>query len=191
MTSITFTIPSVLNQGGGEKKIEISATTLTDAFSSVSEKMGDDFKRRVLNEDGTPRSLINIYINGKNAKFSSGMQTLLKDGDEVYILPAVAGGSDLSSEELDRYSRQIMLEEIGYQGQQKLRDARVCVVGVGGLGNPITTRLVAMGVGTVRIVDRDVIELSNLHRQTMFDDSDVGEIKVEVAAKNYRNSIQM
>ena len=183
MTSITFTIPSVLNQGGGEKKIEITAATLTDAFSSVSEKMGDDFKRRVLNEDGTPRSLINIYINGKNAKFSSGMQTSLKDGDEVYILPAVAGGSDLSSEELDRYSRQVMLEEIGYQGQQKLRDAKVCVVGVGGLGNPITTRLVAMGVGTIRIVDRDVIELSNLHRQTMFDDSDVGEIKVEVAAK--------
>ena len=183
MNSITFTIPSVLNQGGGEKKIEISAATLTDAFSSVSEKMGDDFKRRVLNEDGTPRSLINIYINGKNAKFSSGMQTSLKDGDEVYILPAVAGGSDLSSEELDRYSRQIMLEEIGYQGQQKLRDAKVCVVGVGGLGNPITTRLVAMGIGTIRIVDRDVIELSNLHRQTMFDDSDVGEIKVEVAAK--------
>ena len=102
MTSITFTIPSVLNQGGGEKKIEITAATLSDAFSSVSEKMGDDFKRRVLNEDGTPRSLINIYINGKNAKFSSGMQTLLKDGDEVYILPAVAGGSEFSSEELDR-----------------------------------------------------------------------------------------
>jgi len=183
LTSITFTIPSVLNQGGGEKKIEITAETLTDAFSNISEKMGDDFKRRVLNEDGTPRSLINIYINGKNAKFSSGMQTSLKDGDEVYILPAVAGGSDLSSEELDRYSRQIMLEEIGYQGQQKLRAAKVCVVGVGGLGNPITTRLVAMGIGTIRIVDRDVIELSNLHRQTMFDDSDVGEIKVEVAAK--------
>ncbi len=100
MTSITFTIPSVLNKGGGEKKIEISATTLTDAFSNISEKMGDDFKRRVLNEDGTPRSLINIYINGKNAKFSSGMETLLKDGDEVYILHAVAGGSELSAEDL-------------------------------------------------------------------------------------------
>ena len=183
MTSITFTIPSVLNQGGGEKKIEISAENLTDAFSNISEKMGDDFKRRVLNEDGTPRSLINIYINGKNAKFSNGMDTSLKDGDEVYILPAVAGGSDLSSEDLDRYSRQVMLEEIGYQGQQKLGAAKICVVGVGGLGNPITTRLVAMGIGTIRIIDRDVIELSNLHRQTMFDDSDVGEIKVEVAAK--------
>ena len=183
MTTITFTIPSVLNQGGGEKKVEVSAATLTEAFSQISEKMGDDFKRRVLNDDGTPRSLINIYINGKNAKFSSGMQTTLQDGDDVYILPAVAGGSELSSEDLDRYSRQIMLEEIGYQGQLKLQQAKVCVVGVGGLGNPITTRLVAMGVGTIRIVDRDVIELSNLHRQTLFDDSDVGEIKVEAAEK--------
>ena len=183
MANLTFTIPSVLNHGGGEKKVEISATTLSEAFVSISEKMGDDFKRRVLNEDGTPRSLINIYINGKNAKFSEGIKTTLKDGDEVYILPAVAGGSELSNKDLDRYSRQVMLEEIGYQGQLKLRGAKVCVVGIGGLGNPITTRLVAMGVGKIRIVDRDVIELSNLHRQTMFDDLDVGEIKVEVAAR--------
>ena len=156
--------------------------------------MGDDFKRRVLNEDGTPRSLINIYINGKNAKFSSGLDTTLSDGDEVSILPAVAGGSsgtgeevpDLSEKELDRYSRQVMLEEIGYQGQLKLKQAKVCVVGVGGLGNPITIRLAAMGVGKIRIVDRDVIELSNLHRQTMFNEGDVGQVKVETAAKKLR-----
>ncbi len=184
MANITFTIPSVLNQGGGEKKTEISADSLQDAFAKISEIMGDDFKRRVLEGDGTPRSLINTYINGKNAKFSGGMDTSLNDGDEVYILPAVAGGSDdLSKKELDRFSRQIMLEEIGYQGQLKLKNAKVCVVGTGGLGNPITTRLAAMGVGTLRIVDRDVIELSNLHRQTMFDEDDVGQIKVEVAAK--------
>jgi len=145
--------------------------------------MGDDFRRRVLNDDGSPRSLINIYINGKNAKFAGGLEASLKDGDDIYILPAVAGGSELSSKDLDRYSRQIMLEEIGYQGQLKLRNATVCVVGVGGLGNPVTTRLVAMGIGKLRIVDRDVIELSNLHRQTMFDDLDVGQVKVEVAAK--------
>jgi adenylyltransferase/sulfurtransferase len=146
--------------------------------------MGDDFKRRVLESDGTPRSLINIYINGKNSKFSDGMNTVLNDGDEVYILPAVAGGSDeLSKKELDKFSRQVMLEEIGYNGQLKLKHSKICVVGVGGLGNPITTRLAAMGVGTLRIVDRDVIELSNLHRQTMFDEDDVGQVKVEVAAK--------
>jgi adenylyltransferase/sulfurtransferase len=183
VANLTFTIPSVLNQGGGEKKVEISASNLTEAFSKISETMGDDFKRRVLESDGAPRSLINIYINGKNAKFSSGMDTELKDGDDIYILPAVAGGSELSSKDLDRYSRQVMLEEIGYEGQLKLCNAKVCVVGVGGLGNPITTRLVAMGVGKIRIVDRDVIELSNLHRQTMFDEDDIGEVKVEVAAK--------
>lgn len=186
MANITFTIPSVLNKGGGEKKIQISSSSILDSFNQVSQNMGDDFKRRVLNDDGTPRSLINIYINGKNARFSGGMNTDLKDGDEIYILPAVAGGSELSSKDIDRYSRQIMLEEIGYQGQLKLRAAKVCVVGVGGLGNPITTRLVAMGVGKLRIIDRDVIELSNLHRQTMFDESDVGQIKVEVAAKKLK-----
>jgi len=183
MANIIFTIPSVLNQGGGERKTEISADSLTSAFTKVSEIMGDDFKRRVLESDGTPRSLINIYINGKNAKFFDGMNTVLNDGDEVYILPAVAGGSELSAKELDRFSRQVMLEEIGYTGQLKLKNSKVCVVGVGGLGNPITSRLAAMGVGTLRIVDRDVIELSNLHRQTMFDESDVGQVKVEVAAK--------
>ena len=184
MANITFTIPSVLNSGGGEKKTEISVDSLPDAFAKISDVMGDDFKRKVLEGDGTPRSLINIYINGKNAKFSSGMNTILNDGDEVYILPAVAGGSEeLSKKELDRFSRQIMLEEIGYNGQLKLKNAKICVVGVGGLGNPITTRLAAMGIGTLRIVDRDVIELSNLHRQTMFDEDDVGQVKVEVAAK--------
>jgi len=194
LPNITFTIPSVLNGGGGEKITNIDANTLNDAFVKISETMGDDFKRKVLNEDGTPRSLINIYINGKNAKFSSGLDTTLSDGDKVSILPAVAGGSsgtggevsDLSEKELDRYSRQIMLEEIGYQGQLKLKQSKVCVVGVGGLGNPIVTRLAAMGVGRIRIVDRDVIELSNLHRQTMFNEDDVGQVKVETAAKKLR-----
>jgi len=194
LPNITFTIPSVLNGGAGEKTTDIDANTLNDAFTKISETMGDDFKRRVLNEDGTPRSLINIYINGKNAKFSSGLDTMLSDGDVINILPAVAGGSsgteegvaDLSEKELDRYSRQVMLEEIGYQGQLKLKQAKVCVVGVGGLGNPIVTRLAAMGVGKIRIVDRDVIELSNLHRQTMFNEDDVGQVKVETAAKKLR-----
>ena len=186
MANIKFTIPSVLNKGGGEKKIDISAITLDEAFNKVSQELGDEFKRRVLNPDGTPRSLINIYINGKNMRFSGGLQSSLKDGDEIYILPAVAGGSELSSKDLERYSRQVMLEEIGYEGQLKLKNAKVCVVGVGGLGNPIVTRLVAMGVGKIRIVDRDVIEMSNLHRQTLFDESDIGQVKVEAAAKKLR-----
>ena len=209
-TAITFVVPSVLNPGGGgEQRIEMGVTSLADAFARAVEAKGPDFARRVMEPDGkTPRQLINVYINGKNAKFSGGMDAKLGDGDEVYILPAVAGGSSsdggtenisnstaaaqatvsegLTPRELERFSRQVMLEEIGYNGQLKLGQAKICIVGSGGLGNPIATRLAAMGVGALRIIDRDTIELTNLHRQTLFDEDDVGQVKVEVAARKLR-----
>ena len=124
-----------------------------------------------------------VYINGKNSKFGDGLKSALADGDEATYLPAVR---KMSAKEMDRYSRQIMLEEIGYNGQMKLRSARVCVIGTGGLGHPIISRLAAMGIGTLRIIDRDVIELSNLHRQTLFEESDVGKVKVETVANKLK-----
>lgn len=186
MARVEFTVPSVLNKGQGEKKILVDASDLQDAFNKVSDQMGDDFKRRVFDHNGKPRSLINVYINGKNMRFSGGMTTALKDGDVVYILPAVAGGAELTSDELQRYSRQVMLEEIGFEGMEKLRAAKVCVVGAGGIGNPVVTQLVAMGVGKLRIVDRDVIEITNLHRQHLYTDDDIGRVKVEAAAERLR-----
>jgi molybdopterin-synthase adenylyltransferase len=187
MANIEFVIPSVLNKGTGEKKISLEARDLHEAFAKVSDMLGDDFKRRVFDLDGKPRALINIYINGKNMRFNSdGMSTLLKDGDSLYILPAVAGGAELTTEDMQRFSRQIMLEEIGFVGMEKLRDAKVCVVGVGGIGNPIVTQLAAMGVGKLKIVDRDVVEISNLHRQHLYNEDDIGKVKVEVAAERLK-----
>jgi adenylyltransferase/sulfurtransferase len=186
LAKVEFVVPSVLNRGQGEKKIPLEASDLQDAFSKISEQMGDDFKRRVFDHNGRPRSLINIYVNGKNIRFSGGMTMQLKNGDSVYILPAVAGGAELTSEELQRYSRQVMLEEIGFEGMEKLRSAKVCVVGAGGIGNPVITQLVAMGVGKLRIVDRDVIEVTNLHRQHLYTDDDIGRVKVEAAAERLR-----
>jgi molybdopterin-synthase adenylyltransferase len=186
LAKVEFVVPSVLNRGQGEKKIPLEASDLQDAFSKISEQMGDDFKRRVFDHNGRPRSLINIYVNGKNMRFSGGMTMQLKNGDSVYILPAVAGGAELTSEELQRYSRQVMLEEIGFEGMEKLRSAKVCVVGAGGIGNPVITQLVAMGVGKLRIIDRDVIEVTNLHRQHLYTDDDIGRVKVEVAAERLR-----
>ena len=84
--------------------------------------------------------------------------------------------------QMQRYSRQIMLDDIGLDGQQRLMDARVTVVGAGGLGTPILTHLVAMGIGHVTVVDRDTIELTNLHRQTLYSDADIGLAKVDAAA---------
>ena len=182
MTTIEFIIPSVLTKGSGEKKIPLDATDLQDAFTKVIEQLGEDFKRKVLDLSGKPRSLINIYINGKNMRFSNeGMATKLNNGDSIYILPAVAGGSDLNNEDLQRYSRQIMLDEIGFVGLEKLRKAKVCVVGVGGIGNPVVTQLTAMGIGKLKIVDRDIIEISNLHRQHLYTEEDIGRVKVEAA----------
>jgi adenylyltransferase/sulfurtransferase len=186
MAKVEFTVPSVLNKGQGEKKLSIEAADLQDAFNKVSEQMGDDFKRRVFDHNGKPRSLINIYVNGKNMRFSGGLTTALKDGDNVYVLPAVAGGAELTSEELQRYSRQVMLEEIGFEGMEKLRSAKICVVGAGGIGNPVVTQLVAMGIGKLRLVDRDVIEVTNLHRQHLYTDEDIGRVKVEAAADRLR-----
>ena len=182
MTNIEFIIPSVLTKGSGEKKIPLDAIDLQDAFTKVTEQLGDDFKRKILDLNGKPRSLINIYINGKNMRFSNdGMATKLNSGDSIYILPAVAGGSELKNEDLQRYSRQIMLDEIGFVGLEKLRKAKVCVVGVGGIGNPVVTQLTAMGVGKLKIVDRDIIEISNLHRQHLYTENDIGRVKVEAA----------
>ncbi len=186
LAKVEFVVPSVLNRGQGEKKIPLEANDLQDAFTKISDQLGDDFKRRVFDHNGKPRSLINIYINGKNMRFSGGLAAQLKDGDSVYILPAVAGGAELTSEDMQRYSRQLMLEEIGFEGMEKLRSAKVCVVGAGGIGNPVITQLTAMGVGKLRIVDRDVIEVTNLHRQHLYTDDDIGKVKVEAAAERLR-----
>ncbi len=88
---------------------------------------------------------------------------------------------ELTEKELETYSRQIVLADIGYDGQLKLRNARACLIGVGGLGSPIATQLVGMGIGYLRIVDRDIVSRSDLHRQHLYDADCVGMPKVEIA----------
>jgi adenylyltransferase/sulfurtransferase len=89
----------------------------------------------------------------------------------------------LNADELQRYDRQIMLPEIGKEGQEKLKNARVLVAGAGGLGSPICIYLAAAGVGFIRIVDHDTVDLSNLNRQVLHWNRDVGRSKVESAGE--------
>ncbi|HUS78882.1 MAG TPA: HesA/MoeB/ThiF family protein [Patescibacteria group bacterium] len=93
----------------------------------------------------------------------------------------------LSEDELEYYSRQMVLKEMGSEGQRRLKESRVCVVGVGGLGSPVTIQLASMGVGFLRIVDRDVVEMSNLQRQHIYGSDRVGYPKVEAAAERLRS----
>jgi adenylyltransferase/sulfurtransferase len=90
-------------------------------------------------------------------------------------------GVDLSSDELQRYSRHLTLPEFGREGQEKLKDASVLLVGAGGLGSPAATYLAAAGIGRIGLVDFDRVEASNLQRQILYGTSDVGRPKLEVA----------
>lgn len=92
----------------------------------------------------------------------------------------------LSKEEFGRYDRHIKLSEVGLEGQGKLKSAKVLVVGAGGLGCPILQYLTAAGVGTIGIVDDDVIDESNLQRQILFDDKDIGRHKVTTAIEKLK-----
>ncbi len=92
----------------------------------------------------------------------------------------------LSDAELDRYARQIILPAFGGAGQAKLKNAHVAVIGAGGIGCPAITYLAAAGVGKLTIIDHDVVELSNLQRQPLFTDADIGASKAEVAAEAAR-----
>jgi molybdopterin-synthase adenylyltransferase len=94
---------------------------------------------------------------------------------------------EFSDEELEYYSRQIVMAEMGYNAQLKLKNSKACLVGVGGLGSPAAMQLAAMGVGHLRLVDRDIVALTNLHRQHLYGVDDVGYPKVEAAAKRLHN----
>lgn len=89
----------------------------------------------------------------------------------------------LSSEEISRYSRHLNLEGVGAEGQEKIKSARVLVIGVGGLGSPVAMYLAAAGVGTIGLADDDVVEATNLQRQVLYGNDDVGRYKAERAAE--------
>ncbi len=92
----------------------------------------------------------------------------------------------LGDSEIERYQRHILLREIGGAGQQKLKAARVLIIGMGGLGHPVAQYLAAAGIGTLGLVDDDVVTASNLQRQILFTEADIGKAKTAMAAARLR-----
>jgi len=95
--------------------------------------------------------------------------------------------SKLSKNQLEKYSRQIILKNIGALGQKKILNSIVLIIGMGGLGCPVAEFLTRSGVGFIGIVDHDLVSLSNIHRQTLYDEKDLGKSKVKVAKKKLTN----
>ena len=95
--------------------------------------------------------------------------------------------SKLSKNQLEKYSRQIILKNIGVLGQKKILNSRVLVIGMGGLGCPVAEFLTRSGIGVLGIVDNDLVSISNIHRQSLYDQKDLNKSKVKIAQKKLKN----
>jgi len=94
--------------------------------------------------------------------------------------------TDILDRERERYDRQMMISEWGEEGQKDIKDTKALIAGVGGLGSPVSIYLAAAGIGELKLVDDDQVELSNLNRQILYDEKDIGERKVHSAAESLR-----
>ena len=147
-----------------------------------------DIRPFLLGDNGRP-SGFDLYLNGEPVRNTSGVGTPLHGGDRLMLIPSISGGSasgdeskaHFSGSELIRYSRHLIMPEVGLKGQSALRAASVLLVGAGALGTPSAMYLAAAGVGRIGIVDFDVVEKSNLHRQVLYSERDIGRYKTEVA----------
>jgi len=166
-------------------EVEVNGGTAGEAIKALADSY-PALKTHLFTEDGKLRDFINLFVGGANINSLQGLDTPIADNGELMIVPAIAGGSDnaeteLTNEEIARYSRHLLLPEIGVEGQKKLKAAKVLIVGTGGLGAPLALYLAAAGVGTIGLVDFDVVDESNLQRQIIHSTKDVGRPKVASA----------
>src|SRR5207247_4612713 len=139
---------------------------------------GRQVRRHLYADDGRLRKFVNVAVTEEDIRRLRNDRTALQEGDTISIVPSIAGGSfslmdrlaskrkdALSPSEIKRYSRHLILPEVGMAGQLKLKQSSALVIGAGGLGVPLTQYLSAAGVGRLGIVDFDVIDETNLQRQ--------------------------
>ncbi|MGH9821351.1 MAG: ThiF family adenylyltransferase, partial [Pyrinomonadaceae bacterium] len=195
--SVTIVIPTPLRQfAGGSSEIEVNATTAGDALEALTAEHAE-LRKHLYNEQDNLRNFINVYVGDEDIRHLDGTATQVKDGETIMIVPSIAGGSaaiearaevpEFSNEELARYSRHLILPEVGIEGQRKLKNARVLMIGTGGLGSPLGLYLAAAGVGTLGIIDFDVVDTSNLQRQIIHGTKDVGRSKIASATDRLKD----
>src|SRR5919107_2580123 len=195
---VTIAIPAPLRQfAGGQSEIVVEAKTAGEALDLLT-TTHTALRRHLFNDQNSLRNFVNVYLNDEDIRHASGPDTPVKDGDTIMIVPSIAGGAavenevgqslpELSNEEIMRYSRHLIMPEVGMQGQRRLKAASVLMIGTGGLGAPLGMYLAAAGVGRIGIVDFDVVEESNLQRQIIHGTKDLGRRKIESARDRLRD----
>jgi len=183
-------IPTPLRQFAGQQdSVVLAGATVGEVLEALTSQYGE-LRRHLYNDEGKLRSFVNVYVNDDDIRYLDKEATTLKDGDTVSIVPSIAGGSagiaappvTLSKEEILRYSRHLIMPEVGMEGQLKLKSAKVALIGTGGLGAPLGMYLAAAGVGRIGLVDFDVVDFTNLQRQVIHGTKDVGRKKLDSAA---------
>jgi adenylyltransferase/sulfurtransferase len=182
--------------------VDAAGATVGELLADLTHKHSG-LKAHLYNEQGKLRSFVNVYVNDEDIRYLQKEQTPVSAADTVSIIPSVAGGAppsveatagrgtaepgvskdvpELTNEEIKRYSRHLIMPEVGVDGQRKLKAGKVLCIGAGGLGSPVAMYLAAAGVGTIGIVDFDVVDFSNLQRQIIHGTPDVGRSKLASA----------
>jgi len=184
-------IPTPLRQYAGKHdSVELEGSTVGEVLKALTAQYSD-LHRHLYTDEGKLRSFVNVYVNDDDIRYLNKEATPLKAGDTVSIVPSIAGGSAgvapppvaLSKDEILRYSRHLIMPEVGMDGQLKLKNAKVALIGTGGLGAPLGMYLAAAGVGRIGLVDADVVDFTNLQRQVIHGTKDVGRKKLDSAAE--------
>ncbi len=187
--SVTVSIPTPLrNFTGGHDAVELAGKTVGEVLDGLLTSHAG-LKRHLVQDDGRLRTFVNLYLNDTDIRQLKSTATPVHEGDVLTIVPSIAGGRPaveaalpkLAHAEVLRYSRHLLLPEVGVEGQRKLKAARVLTIGAGGLGSPLSLYLAAAGVGTIGIVDFDVVDLTNLQRQIVHGTATLGTSKLESA----------
>jgi sulfur-carrier protein adenylyltransferase/sulfurtransferase len=178
--------------------VDVAGATVGELLADLTRKHSG-LKAHLYNDQGKLRSFVNIYVNDEDIRYLQHEQTPVRSGDTISIIPSVAGGTpsatdvasgfrrtsgdlpQLTNDEIRRYSRHLIMPEVGVDGQRKLKAASILCIGAGGLGSPVAMYLAAAGVGRLGIVDFDVVDFSNLQRQILHGTPDVGRPKLASA----------
>ena len=180
--------------------VEADGATIGELLTDLTRRHSG-LKAHLYNDQGKLRSFVNVYLNDEDIRYLQKEQTPVSSSDTVSIIPSVAGGAptteadlrsaglqarqgelpQLTNDEIKRYSRHLIMPEVGVDGQRRLKAGSVLCIGAGGLGSPAAMYLAAAGVGKIGVVDFDVVDFSNLQRQIIHGTPDVGRSKLASA----------